>query len=257
MDVAAYFDRMGLALPENRVLDVALLSRIQYAHCTTVPYENLDMLRGTPTTLEPDALFDKIVRRGRGGLCFELNGALGALLRALGYRVRDVAARYLRDESTVPMRRHRVLLVDVADDVWVCDVGVGQRCPREPVRLVEALECVQFGESYRFRKDDFLGWVLMDWHQGVWRDFYAFTEEPQLIVDFIAPNFYCEKHPDSPFNKREMFSLKTAGGRITLDGNVFKEFHAEGVTVRELTPEQMPEAYARFGLNDPSLSALA
>jgi len=45
-----------------------------------------------------------------------------------------------------------------------------------------------------------------------------------------------------------MFSLKTAEGRITLDGNIFKEFNARGVTVQELAPQQMAEAYARFGL---------
>jgi hypothetical protein len=45
-----------------------------------------------------------------------------------------------------------------------------------------------------------------------------------------------------------MFSLKTHGGRITLDGHTFKEFHAQGVTVQELAPAQMREAYARFGL---------
>jgi hypothetical protein len=45
-----------------------------------------------------------------------------------------------------------------------------------------------------------------------------------------------------------MFSLKTAEGRITLDGNIFKEFNAQGVTVQEFAPAQMREAYARFGL---------
>lgn len=248
MNVAAYFERIGLAMPRNMVLDSGLLRKIQYAHCTTIPYENLDMIRGVPTSLEPDALFEKIVVRRRGGLCFELNGCLGALLEALGYRVTHVAGRFLRDETSIPMRRHRVLLVEALDGTWVCDVGIGQRCPREPVKLLAGREFHQFGEIYRFRKDPFLGWVLMDFHKGAWRDFYSFTEEPQLIVDYIALNFYCERHPDSPFNKREMFSLKTAEGRITLDGNVYKEFTAAGVEVRILTPAEMPQAYARFGL---------
>lgn len=248
MNLAAYFERISLEWPEMKSPDSELLRKLQYAHCTSVPYENLDMLRGVPTSLDPDALFDKIVSRGRGGLCFELNGAFGALLRELGYGVVDVAARFLRGETSLPMRRHRVLVVKATDGTWLCDVGIGQSCPREPVRLLEGVEFPQFGENYKFRKDPFLGWVLMDLHKGSWRDFYSFTEEPQLIVDFIALNFYCERHPDSPFNKREMFSLKTAEGRITLDGNVFKEFTANGVVARELAPEQMPDAYARFGL---------
>lgn len=248
MDVKAYFDRIGLEMPENIIPDSQLLCKLQFAHCTTVPYENLDMMRGIPTSLEADALFEKIVTNRRGGLCFELNGSFGNLLRELGYGVTDLAARYLRGESTIPMRRHRVLKVQALDGVWLCDVGIGEICPRKPVALLEGVAQEQLGECYRLEKDGFLGWVLMDYYKGAWRKFYSFTEEPQLMVDYIAPNFYCEQHPESPFNKSEMFSLKTAEGRITLDGNIFKEFKNGEVCVKELSDEEMQGAYAKFGL---------
>lgn len=88
----------------------------------------------------------------------------------------------------------------------------------------------------------------MDLHHGEWRQFYSFTEEPQLNVDYIAPMFYCEKHPDSPFIHQEMFSLKTEKGRITLDGHLYKEFENGNVTARELSEEELPAAYQKFGL---------
>ena len=248
MNVKAYFDRIGLQMPETIVPDSELLRKLQFAHCTTVPYENLDMIRDVPTSLEDDALYEKIVVNRRGGLCFELNGSFGNLLRALGYGVTDLAARYLRGESTVPMRRHRVMKVQAIDGVWLCDVGIGEVCPREPVKLLEGVVQEQFGEKYRLEKDTFLGWVLWDFHKGAWRKFYSFTEEPQLMVDYIAPNFYCEKHPDSPFNKQEMFALKTPEGRITLDGNLYKEIVGENVAAKELSEDEMPWAYSRFGL---------
>ena len=248
MDVKAYFHRIGLELPEDLTPNSALLRQLHLAHCTTVPYENLDMIRGIPTSLEEDALFHKIVEEGRGGLCFELNGSFGNLLRALGYQVTDYAARYLRGESTLPMRRHRVLKVEATDGTWLCDVGIGEVCQREPVRLEEGLVQEQFGETYKLEKEEFLGWVLWDLYKGSWRKFYSFTEEPQLEVDYIAPNFYCEQHPESPFNKKEMFAVKTLEGRKTLDGNLYKEFCNGAVTARELTDGEMPEAYAVFGL---------
>lgn len=248
MDVKAYFHRIGLELPEDLTPNSALLRQLHLAHCTTVPYENLDMIRGIPTSLEEDALFRKIVEEGRGGLCFELNGSFGNLLRALGYQVTDYAARYLRGESTLPMRRHRVLKVEATDGTWLCDVGIGEVCQREPVRLEEGLVQEQFGETYKLEKEEFLGWVLWDLYKGSWRKFYSFTEEPQLEVDYIAPNFYCEQHPESPFNKKEMFAVKTLEGRKTLDGNLYKEFCNGTVTAKELTDAEMPEAYAVFGL---------
>jgi N-hydroxyarylamine O-acetyltransferase len=127
-------------------------------------------------------------------------------------------------------------------------VGIGEVCQREPVEMVEGLVQEQFGETYKLEKEDFFGWVLWDLYKGSWRKFYSFTEEPQLEVDFIAPNFFCEKHPDSPFNKDEMFAVKTLTGRKTLDGHIYKEFSEGQVTVRELTEAELPEAYARFGL---------
>ena len=93
MDVKRYFDRLGLELPETIVPDSELLRKIHLAHCCRVPYENVDMIRGIPTSLHEDALFRKIVEEGKGGICFELNGSFGFLLTALCYKVTDYAAR--------------------------------------------------------------------------------------------------------------------------------------------------------------------
>lgn len=246
--VKKYLERIGMELPENVVPDSAFLRELQFAHCTHIPYENLDIIRGIPLSLDEDDLFRKVVEERKGGFCFELNGLFAWLLRQLGYKVTEYAARYLRGESGIPMRRHRVLKVEAEDGVWCCDVGIGEVCPRYPVRLTEGVEQPQLGECYRFDRDDFLGWVLMDMHKGEWRRFYSFTEEPQLPQDYDALCVYCEKSPKSPFINAEMFSLKTPAGRITLDGHIYKEFDGEEVRVRELTDAEMPWAYAQFGL---------
>lgn len=246
--IKKYFERIGLTMPETIVPNSELLSNLQFAHCTTVPYENLDILRKIPLSLDEEKLYEKVVLQGKGGFCFELNGLFAWLLKELGYRVTEYAARYLRGESTIPMRRHRVMKVEATDGVWICDVGIGEVCPRYPIRFVEGEEQPQFDECYRLDKDEFLGWVLMDLHHGEWRPFYSFTEEPQLNVDYIAPMFYCEKHPDSPFIHQEMFSLKTPHGRITLDGHLYKEFFDGSVSSKELSDSELPEAYRKFGL---------
>ncbi len=246
--IKQYFQRIGLEYTEDLEPNSALLKKLQFAHCTTVPYENLDIIRGIPLSLKVEDLFEKVVIKGQGGFCFELNGLFAWLLEQLGYKVTEYAARYLRGESEIPMRRHRVMVVEATDGVWLCDVGIGEVCPRYPIRMEETVEQPQFDECYRLDKDEALGWVLMDLHHGQWRAFYSFTEEVQIPADYIAPCFYCEKHPDSPFFPKEMFSLKTVQGRFTLDGNIFKEFADRAVTVKELSPAEMPEAYAKFGL---------
>ena len=61
MKVAAYLKRIGLEMPETVVPDSALLKQLQFAHCTTVPYENLDIIRGIPRSLNEDDLFEKLM----------------------------------------------------------------------------------------------------------------------------------------------------------------------------------------------------
>ena len=61
MDVKKYFDRIGMEMPENIVPDSELLRKLHFAHCTHVPYENVDMIRGIPTSLTEEGLFKKIV----------------------------------------------------------------------------------------------------------------------------------------------------------------------------------------------------
>lgn len=245
--IQAYLTRIGYT--GDTAPTVATLSALQYAHLKTVPYENLDILRGIRLRYDTETLFDKIVTNHRGGYCFELNGLFGWLLRQLGYPVTDWFARYLRDEPTLPARRHRVLRVEAEGQVWLADVGVGGVVPRFPLRLVEGLEQPQGLETYRLVRDELLGWVVQEWRHGAWSAYFCFTEEPQLEIDFSMPSFYCEYAPESPFNKDTMVAILHDVGRSTLDGNVLKVFTPEGVAVTQLQPEQVNAALReRFGI---------
>lgn len=232
MDTSAYLARLGLT--ESDVAPTyAFLCRLQYAHVTRVPYENLDILRGIPLSLSPDALFDKIVTRGRGGYCFEVNGALAALLTALGFSVRSYLARFWRGESVTPLRRHRVLVVSIPEGEYLMDVGIGQSAPRHPLSMELDTPQEQFGETYRLVRHTDGGIMVEDLHEGAWRGFYSFTEDAQLDIDFIMPSFWCERHPDSPFHKSFMLAIKTETGRRAINGRDYKEFEGDTLTYLE------------------------
>ena len=225
MKVKEYLSRIGI--DEDLPKSPDSLRKIQYHHVTTVPYENLDIMRGVPLSLDEDHLFDKIVTRRRGGYCFEVNLALAALLTSLGYTVKNRFARFLRGEEGIPPRRHRVLLVECDGDVYVLDVGIGQPAPRYPLLLAEGLVQEQFGETYKFERDDFLGWVLYDLHKGEWRKFFSFTDEDNRECDFLYASYFCETHPESKSNKSNIVSIKTSTGRKTINGMDYKEFSGD------------------------------
>lgn len=71
---------------------LATLVRHQLLH---VPFETLSLhySRDKIISLDPEALFDKIVRRRRGGYCLENNTIFGCVLRSLGFRVYGVICR--------------------------------------------------------------------------------------------------------------------------------------------------------------------
>ena len=233
--VNKYFRRIGMSdfTAETAVPGSELLRKLQFAHVTSVPYENIDILTGKPLPLEPKALFEKIVENGRGGYCFELNCLFSWLLSELGYKVKNHMARYLRGEEGIPMRRHRVMTVILPEGRFLCDVGVGDSAARWPVMLGGTVS-EQFGESYRIEHEDFFGNVLYDLHNGKWRRQFSFTEEEQLDIDYVMPSYYCENHSDSIFKKTYMISIKTASGRMTIDGMKARVFDRQNVVETEL-----------------------
>lgn len=235
--------------------DRAVLSALQWAHLTHIPYENLDILAGIPLSLKPMDLFQKIVIDHRGGYCFELQGLFKELLKVLGFSVEQYAARFLDEGPAVQMRRHRVLVVTIDSQRYLVDVGVRNEAPRKALHLICGEVQSDGVCQYRFDRDRFFGWVLLQKEQGKdWAPMYGFTEEVQVDADFVMPSFYCEKHPDSRFNKYMKISIFSGASNFTIVDGVFKEYRSGKVQLHErLTgPEELREVLKRyFGLENP------
>lgn len=222
-EIDRYMERIGVS-GEIRP-DLKGLERLQIAHLMHIPYENMDSLQGLITSLNHEAMFEKMIIRHRGGICFELNGLYAWLLKSLGYEVKSHAARFTSSKEVVQMRRHRVMTVSFDGRRYLTDVGVNSESPRKPLLLIEGLhQSDDFGEYY-FEKHAFLGWLLwqrLPGHQ--WKRLYGFTEEPQLDIDFVMPCIFCDIHPLSPLNKFEKISLYMADRNIRVWGNHYQEF---------------------------------
>ncbi|QEV15623.1 arylamine N-acetyltransferase [Streptomyces fradiae ATCC 10745 = DSM 40063] len=125
--VDAYLRRIGAERPDRPT--EAALRELQLRHLEAVPFENLSVHLREDVVLDAAALVGKVVDRGRGGFCYELNGAFAALLRALGYRVELLQARVYGDDGHpgIPYD-HLALRVRAADGggrAWLTDVGFG------------------------------------------------------------------------------------------------------------------------------------
>jgi N-hydroxyarylamine O-acetyltransferase len=220
LDLDLYRKRIGYAGPLTSSADHApsleLLRSLHRAHATTVPFENLDIHLGREISIEEDAVFEKLVVQKRGGYCYEQNTLFLAVLRALGFRVRPLAARVLVNATGPRPRSHMLLLVDLAEDGrWIADVGFGANNLLEPVPFVpgetteilgEAFRIADLGEG-RFRLQTIEASAPND--GSVARDLYEFTLEENGPVDYALMNWWSSTHPTSLFTNTKIVSLPT------------------------------------------------
>ena len=122
MDVERYLARIGFDAAV--AVDLETLTALQRAHLSTVPFENLHVYHRLGVRTDTDWSIAKIVDQGRGGWCFENNGAFGALLEALGFDVLRLDAAVLLDGPNTVVDH---LALEVAlDEPWLVDVGFGE-----------------------------------------------------------------------------------------------------------------------------------
>ncbi|MEU0197046.1 MULTISPECIES: arylamine N-acetyltransferase [unclassified Streptomyces] len=259
--VDAYLRRLGVEHPAWPTVDV--LRELHLCHLRTVPFENLSIPLGEEIVLEEERLLAKVVGARRGGFCYELNGAFGALLAALGYDVALLAARVYGDEEQLGIPYDhlalRVRTVDGGD--WLADVGFGahshlplafgdrgeQEDPAGTFRIVEA---GPDAAGVRGGHDTVEAADLDVIRDG--KPQYRLEVRPRVLGDFVAGAWWHSTSPVSHFTRSLVCSRVTEdGGRITLSGRRITVTSAEGAReTRELgTDEEVLGAYReRFGI---------
>ena len=101
------------------------LNALHRQHLLHVPYENLDVQLGRPLDLEMERIFDKIVRRRRGGWCYEMNGLLGWALGEIGFDVMRMAGGVMRSQGGDSMLGNHLVLAVHLEQPYIADVGLG------------------------------------------------------------------------------------------------------------------------------------
>jgi N-hydroxyarylamine O-acetyltransferase len=246
VDLDAYFRRIGIAKLKSPTIDT--LRAIQLAHPQAIAFENINPFLHWPVRLDLPSIEEKLVRGGRGGYCFEQNLLLSAALRALGFSVRQLAARVLwrQPEDAITPRSHMLLLVDVGGEKYISDVGFGgmtltaplgfetdveQPTPHEPFRLVERA-----------------GYFLLQAKvHGEWLPVYRFDMQEQYLADYEVSNWYLSNFSGSHFVTGLIAARPAPGRRYTLANNVLTVHHTGGKTERLVltSPGELREVLER------------
>jgi N-hydroxyarylamine O-acetyltransferase len=213
--VLAYRDRVGVTGPTAG--DAAGLRTLHRAHQLTVPFENLSIHLAEPISLEERDLIDKIVRRRRGGFCYELNGAFALLLEALGARVSRVAARVYGEAGLGPPFDHLALIVRAADGSgpWLADVGFGSHS--DYPLLLDARDD-QDDPAGRFRLADADPGDIDVLRDG--KPQYRLETRERSLADCVPTCWWQQTSPQSHFTRSTICSRLTPGGRVSISGRM-------------------------------------
>ena len=233
-DVDKYLKRIGYSGTIS--LSGETLSGLQKAHLAAIPYENLDILKGIPLSVDPRIVYKKVIENHRGGFCFELNGIFSELLESIGFKVTSYLSRFLFNRpDDLPIPTHRVLKVECDDGIFIADVGTFVDLPRIALRYTKGVVQNDGFQTYLYDEDTLLGHVLyqLDRETDSRKKFYSFMECPFFHEDFAIPSFYTEKHPESRFAKQRMVSLKTEKEYIALYGDTLIRIK-NGVTTKQI-----------------------
>ena len=246
-DIDAYLQRINYEGEKTPTVDT--LKSIHHAQLYTIPFENFDIQLGRAINLDPEAIFEKLVQKKRGGYCFELNGIFLMALKTLGFDVRALLGR-VHITGTPTGRGHQIELVTINGRQWIADVGFGGDTPRAPIPLELNQPTIHGGQKIRLVDAGHFGIMLQTEKDDEWIDLYSFDLSHVFPADIDYGNHFTSTHPSSLFVFARVAALPVENGVFTLFNNTLKKVVAGREIVQELAEGQayLDALKNRFGI---------
>lgn len=216
-DLKSYLQRINYTGNTSPTLQV--LHGVTQAHTQSIPFENVDVILNKPILLSDEAIFEKLVTKKRGGYCFEQNSLMLQALNHLGFVVKPLSARVrlrFTDRAQVAPRTHLFVRVEIGEESFVTDVGMGAASLTGALKLIPDLEQETPHELRRIVKEGSI-WYHQIRYGDLWQDACEFTLEEMPLLDREIANWYTSTHPQSHFKSSLMVARALDNGqRLTL-----------------------------------------
>jgi arylamine N-acetyltransferase len=185
--VTEYLKRLQIRSKPGPTLEGLKHLCIQHLQC--IPFENFSLhftkKRPPIPSLLLENVFNKIVRRKRGGYCFELNSLFAALLESLGFSIINGSARVYFESNGTPgytNENHHIIIVNLDGESWLADVGFGGPGPCLPMTFSNSPQPTENGigiEQTMLELQDENTWLVKQRFSPVddWKPTYKTTLE--------------------------------------------------------------------------------
>lgn len=251
-DLQAYHDRIGFN--GEGATPLARLGALILRHAARIPFEGIDVMLDRPIPIDLPAIADKLVRRQRGGYCFEHNRLFQQVLVLHGFAVEPLIGRVLwmkQPDAPPPAWTHMALRVTIDGVRYLADVGFGGCLATRPLRFdTDAPQPTGHG-PFRLVPTD-VGHRLEALLGEDWAPVYELIGDTADETILETGNRLVWTDPDTHFRHRLMVALTTPEARITLLDDRLTVRSPEGVVDRTiLSPDALRDLLqTRFGLDD-------
>lgn len=215
---------------ENELHRIELVQKLL---AENFPFENLDVLLEVDDPITPEFIERKMLKNGRGGLCYELNALQYLLLRELGFNVYLASATVASGEGWATDRTHVMNLLEWDEKLFVIDSGFGSNLPLQPVEL-DGPAVKSSVEDYRLRTCGTVkgSIVFQSRNEEGWQTRYAFFPEKVEWSDLNRIKREIHTSVNSAFNRELLIAQVVPGAIISLNEERLQIKKGEGENQR-------------------------
>ncbi|OJI95846.1 hypothetical protein ASPVEDRAFT_120215 [Aspergillus versicolor CBS 583.65] len=250
------------------------LTELQRRHLSSIPWGNsaLHYSNHHSISLERACIFEKLVVRRLDGYCMENTNLFYMVLSSLGYQVYPAGGRVSRagvtgnpsEEGYVCFirltwlsRSHMIVIVTIAGQKYLVDVGYGRNNPTSPLPLQENVPTTSIPpEEVSLIKaplSEFVDQTQKVWiyqarssSESKWIPQYSFTETEFLLEDFAMMSYFTSTNPEMPFTQKLAFrrmivdeqTLEVIGIYILAGTEVKRVLRGETEVIKRFTTEE-------------------
>ncbi len=221
-------------------LDLSTLTALMRCHLFTIPFENIDVQQKRFVSLTPEDVVNKVIYSQRGGYCYEVNGIFAMALTAIGFKYQFCGARPMFYPTLRP-KTHVVLVVDINDEKFICDLGFGSFGIRAPLSLTQLNQTIeQDYDQFELSKLDQDTYLVKAKVENEWKNQFCFDLYPMQWIDMTLPNYFNSTNPDTIFVQKLLAVKHNPDGRSILLGNQLKRYIQGCIEVTDINQNDIP-----------------
>ncbi|MFC0228669.1 arylamine N-acetyltransferase family protein [Serratia aquatilis] len=217
----------------------------------TLPFDNLSVFNAPDVTLTKAYIEQKILVKGQGGLCYELNTLFHRVMQENEAAASLISATIYDSASNdwfyLP-ETHVLNIVNIEGNDYLVDIGFGLKSPRVIVPLDGHIVIFQDTQYQVTRDADFYYFNFKQAGERDWNIGYRFAinyknvsigelERNRKIITFDSL---------SPFNKNPLIAIFTADGSKLLTPSSYIITDAAGKTKYPLAPQAFKQLAREF-----------